>query len=129
MWLQMVSISVGAAAGALLRWGLTLHTPAASSPVPMGTLFANLLGAYLIGVAIAVFSTSSSVPQSLKLLVITGFLGSLTTFSSFSAEMVALLQEGRWSWAWVGVFAHVVGSLAFTFGGIGTVVLFRLVAR
>lgn len=129
MWLHILCISLGAACGALLRWTLGIYATAATSPVPTGTLLANWLGAYLIGVALAVFAALPELPVAVRLMVITGFLGSLTTFSSFSAEMVQLLQTGRFSWALLGIFAHVLGSLLWTFGGIGSVVAIRHLTR
>lgn len=129
MWLQILSISVGAAAGALLRWTLSLRATSSVFPIPTGTLAANLLGAYWIGIAVAIFAILPQLSPTWRLFFITGFLGSLTTFSSFSAEMVALLQQGRWSWALAGGAAHVLGSLALTFLGIATVVGLRVLLR
>lgn len=129
MWVQIISISVGAAAGALLRWTLSARATSSLSPIPIGTLTANLLGAYLIGIAMAAFAALPQLSPTWRVLLITGFLGSLTTFSSFSAEMVALLQEGRWSWALFGGVAHVLGSITLTFLGIGTVFALRMLLR
>jgi len=128
MWLQILSISVGATAGALLRWVLSTRA-FPSLPLPLGTLSANLLGAYLIGMALAVFAAWPQLSPTWRLLIITGFLGSLTTFSSFSAEMVGLLQGGRWSWAMAGIVAHVAGSLMMTFLGIATVIGVRALLK
>lgn len=125
MLLHILCIAVGAVCGALLRWTLTTHATASEILVPTGTLFANWLGAYLIGVALAVFAALPELPMPVRLLVITGFLGSLTTFSSFSAEMVTLLQEGRFTWALAGVLAHVIGSLLWTFAGMASVLAAR----
>lgn len=127
MWLSIVAIASGAACGAVLRWILGNRLNSLFPLLPPGTLAANLLGAYLIGIAIAVFATLPNLSPEWRLFVITGFLGALTTFSSFSAEMVAVLQQGRISWAIGGIFAHVAGSLLLTFAGIGTVMLLRLV--
>jgi CrcB protein len=92
--------------------------------VPPGTLAANLIGGYVIGVAIAFFARYAAVAPEWRLLWITGFCGGLTTFSTFSAELVVLLQQGRAGWALAATALHVVGSVAMTFAGIGTVLLF-----
>ena len=88
--------------------------------IPMGTLLANLIGGYLIGIAIAFFGNNPNLSPEWKLLVITGFLGGLTTFSSFSAEVVGLLQRGEVTWALGTALLHLVGSLVLTFLGILT---------
>ena len=125
MWKAIAAISVGASLGALLRWwlGMTLnqHFPA----IPPGTLAANLIGGYVIGVAIAVFGTYSALAPEWRLFVITGFCGGLTTFSTFSAEVVTLLQQGRAFWALAAAGTHLVGSVLMTLAGIGTVVWVR----
>ena len=121
----ILAICVGASAGALLRWWLGLALNHLYSGLPPGTLAANLLGAYVIGIALAVFSTTSGLPPEWRLLIITGFCGGLTTFSSFSAEIVALLQQGRASAALGMVGAHVLGSVLMTFAGIATALWWR----
>jgi len=125
MWKAIAAISVGASLGALLRWwlGMTLnpHFPA----IPPGTLAANLIGGYVVGVAVAFFATYSAVAPEWRLLVITGFCGGLTTFSTFSAELVTLLQQGRALWALAAAAAHLMGSVVMTFAGIGTVLWLR----
>lgn len=126
MWLSVVSIASGASLGALLRWFLGHRLNTLFPLVPPGTLVANLLGGYLIGMAVAVFATLPNLSPEWRLFAVTGFLGALTTFSTFSAEMVSLLQEGRVGWALMGVSVHVAGTLAMTFAGIGTVQLLRL---
>ncbi len=118
---SILAISLGAAAGALARWGLGLGLNALFPLIPLGTLTANLLGGYFIGLAVAVFAQLPMLAPEWRLLVITGFLGSLTTFSTFSAEMVDLLRQGRLLWAGAGIAAHVLGSLAMTLLGIATV--------
>lgn len=118
-------ISLGAALGAVLRWLLSVWLNALFPAFPPGTLVANLIGGYLIGVALAFFSNHPALPFELRLLVITGFLGGLTTFSTFSAEVVTLIQEGRISWAMATVSAHVVGSLAMTFAGLASVSMLK----
>jgi CrcB protein len=121
----IAAISVGASLGALLRWWLGIilnpHFPA----IPPGTLAANLIGGYVVGVAVAFFGTYTAVAPEWRLLVITGFCGGLTTFSTFSAEVVTLMQQGRASWALGAAAAHLVGSIVMTFAGIGTVLWLR----
>jgi len=125
MWKAIAAISVGASLGALLRWwlGITLnpHFPA----IPPGTLAANLIGGYVVGVEVAFFATYGAVAPEWRLLVITGFCGGLTTFSTFSAELVTLMQQGRALWALAAAAAHLMGSVVMTFAGIGTVLWLR----
>jgi CrcB protein len=123
MWKPVLAISVGAALGALLRWALGTRLNGLFPAVPPGTLAANLIGGYIIGVAIAFFARYAAVAPEWRLLWITGFCGGLTTFSTFSAELVVLLQQGRAGWALAATALHVVGSVLMTFAGIGTVLL------
>ncbi|MEY3799078.1 MAG: CrcB protein [Pseudomonadota bacterium] len=88
--------------------------------VPLGTLLANLVGGYLVGIAIAFFGNNPNLSPEWKLFVITGFLGGLTTFSSFSAEILGLMQRGEFTWALGTALLHLIGSLALTFLGILT---------
>jgi len=125
MWKPAVAICVGASLGALLRWWLGSQLNALFPTIPPGTLLANLVGAYIIGVAIAFFATYTAIPPEWRLLVITGFCGGLTTFSTFSAELVTLLQQGRVLWACGAAAAHLAGSVVMTFAGIGTVTWLR----
>jgi CrcB protein len=118
---SILVISLGASVGAVARWGLGLALNGLFATIPAGTLAANLLGGYLIGMALAVFADNPSLPPEWRLLVITGFLGGLTTFSTFSAEVTALLQQGRMLWATGAIAAHVVGSLSMTLLGLATV--------
>ena len=122
---SIVAISVGASLGALLRWWLGLALNGLFPTVPPGTLVANVVGGYLVGLAIAFFATYSALAPEWRLLVITGFCGGLTTFSTFSAEIVTLLQQGRATWAFVAAGAHLAGSLLATFAGIATMVWLR----
>ena len=122
MWKSVLAISTGAALGALLRWQLGLRLNSLFPTVPPGTLAANLIGAYVVGLAVAFFASFSALSPEWRLLVITGFCGGLTTFSTFSAELTTLLQEGRISWALTAVAAHVAGSVLMTLAGIATVV-------
>jgi fluoride exporter len=125
MWRSVVAVSVGSSLGALLRWWLGARLNAHFPPIPPGTLAANLIGGYLVGVAVAFFATYTALAPEWRLLVITGFCGGLTTFSTFSAELVTLLQQGRATWALAAAAAHLVGSLLMTLAGIGTVVWVR----
>ncbi|MFO1292970.1 MAG: fluoride efflux transporter CrcB [Rubrivivax sp.] len=121
----MVAIGIGAALGAWLRWVLGNQLNALWPALPAGTLAANLVGGYLIGVAMALLATQPTLPPEWRLFVVTGFLGGLTTFSTFSAEVVQQLLDGRPGWALATVAVHVAGSLALTLLGIGTVTLLR----
>ena len=121
MILSIASICVGASTGALLRWVLALRYNPSSPALPLGTLAANLIGGYLVGVAVAVFAALPGLSPQWRLLVVTGFLGGLTTFSTYSAEVVDQLQQGRPGWALATAFAHLAGSLALTALGIATV--------
>jgi fluoride exporter len=126
MWKSIVAIALGSALGALLRWQLGDKLNSFFPNIPPGTLAANLAGAYIIGLAIAFFATYPAISPEWRLLIITGFCGGLTTFSTFSAEIVSLLEEGQLSWALSAVTAHVAGSISMTFAGIGTIYLLRL---
>ena len=128
MWKSIVAISVGASAGAVLRWWLGNRLNAAFPQLPPGTLVANILGAYVIGAAIAFFATFPALPAEWRLLLITGFCGGLTTFSTFSAEVVGLLERGQLGWAATEVVTHVTASLLMTFAGMATVVWARGIA-
>lgn len=121
----LIAIGTGAAIGAILRWVLGTQLNALFPSLPPGTLVANLLGGYLIGIAVAFFAANTSLPPEWRLFAITGFLGGLTTFSTFSAEVVTQLTEGRITWAIATVVVHVLGSVALTLLGIGTVALVR----
>jgi CrcB protein len=125
MWKSIAAVCVGSSLGALLRWWLGARLNAHFPPIPPGTLAANLIGGYVVGVAVAFFATYTAIAPEWRLLVITGFCGGLTTFSTFSAEVVTLLQQGRGSWALAAAAAHLGGSLLMTLAGIGTVVWVR----
>lgn len=122
---SILAISIGASLGALLRWWFGLVLNGLFPTVPPGTLAANLIGGYLVGLAIAFFATYSAVAPEWRLLVITGFCGGLTTFSTFSAEIVTLLQQGRAAWAFAAAGAHLAGSVLATFAGIVTMAWLR----
>ena len=121
-------IGTGAALGAILRWLLGLALNGLFPAIPPGTLAANLLGGYLVGMAMEAFSAPLGMAPELRLLVITGFLGGLTTFSTFSAEVTRLLQQGRLLLAGAEITAHVVGSVLLTMLGIATVMAIRRLA-
>lgn len=122
---SIVAISLGASSGAVLRWQLGVRLNALLPDLPLGTLAANIAGGYMIGVAIAWFAWHPTLSPEWRLLIITGFLGGLTTFSTFSAEVVTLLQQGRLNWALGVLTAHVLGSLTMTVLGIATLSVFR----
>ncbi len=118
---SVVAVCVGASLGALLRWWLGMQFNATFAAIPPGTLLANVVGGYIIGLAIGFFMAFPAVAPEWRLFIITGFCGGLTTFSTFSAEAVALLMQGRLLWAAGLVAVHLVGSVVMTFAGIGTV--------
>jgi len=115
-----VAVGVGAAIGAWVRWGLSLWLNTRHAQFPYGTLAANLIGGYLVGLAVAYFSQSSDMNLTARLFVITGFLGGLTTFSTYSAEVVSLLQRGEPGWALTVAGGHLAGSLLLTALGFMT---------
>jgi len=125
MFSSILVIALGGSSGCLLRWFLGTELNSLFPTLPPGTLAANLIGGYLIGVAVAFFAGHPSLPPQWRLLVITGFLGGLTTFSTFSAETASLIQQGRWLWDCGEISVHVVGSLAMTLLGVATVALAR----
>jgi fluoride exporter len=116
----IVAIGVGAALGALMRWQLGERLNEFFPTLPPGTLVANIIGGYIIGLAVAFFATSNEVAPEWRLFIITGFCGGLTTFSTFSTEVVTLLQTGRIGWAATTVVLHVSTSIAATIAGLLT---------
>ena len=114
----LIAIGVGAAIGAWARWALAVLFNASFPLLPMGTLAANVIGGFGIGLAIEIFSRHAGLSEELRLFVITGFLGALTTFSTFSAEIVVLLARAHYGWALLLAGAHLAGSLIATLGGI-----------
>jgi len=116
-----VAIGVGAACGAWLRWALGEWLNPLGIALPLGTLAANLGGGFLIGVTLAVLQNWPDLSPALRLGIVTGLLGGLTTFSSFSAEAFHLAQRGQWGWMSAHILLHVVGSILLTWLGYGLV--------
>lgn len=119
--LNFLAVGLGAALGAWLRWLLGLALNPLFIALPLGTLAANLLGGYLVGVAVGVFHLNTHFPLAWKLFAITGFLGGLTTFSTFSAEVVERMLAGQPGWALGLASVHLAGSLMATYLGLLTV--------
>lgn len=121
MWKQMMAVAVGGTIGCLLRWYLGMALNSLFPAIPPGTLAVNLIGGFVIGMAIAFFAAYPALPPEWRLFVVTGFCGGLTTFSTFSGELYSLLQQSRPAWAFGEVAIHVIGSLGMTFLGAATV--------
>lgn len=119
-YLGFLAVGVGAAFGAWMRWALGIALNTVLPNLPLGTLAANLIGGYLIGIAVEFFSQHAELPVELRLLIITGVLGGMTTFSSFSAEAVGLLNAGRYGWMALLISSHVIGSIMMTVLGVLT---------
>ena len=117
-WGGFVAVGGGAAVGAWLRWALGILLNPLFPTLPLGTLAANLIGGLMMGFAMEVLTRHAMVRPEIQLLVTTGFLGGLTTFSTFSAEVVTLLMRREYLWGTVAIGAHVVGSLLTTIAGI-----------
>ena len=122
--LQVIAICVGACVGALARWGLGLWLNTSAALLPWGTLAANLIGGYLVGVCVAVFNNLPELDPVWRLALVTGFLGALTTFSSFSAEVVGMIQLQRYPLALATATLHLLGSLTLTIFGLKTAMFF-----
>jgi CrcB protein len=120
MWNAIFAISLGSSLGAVLRWFLGMQLNSLFPTMPPGTLTANLVGGYIIGLAVAYFAQAPDIAPEWRLLIITGFCGGLTTFSTFSAEVVTLLQQGKLTWAMSAIAIHVSGSLIMTLAGLAT---------
>ncbi len=118
-WLGFLAVGAGAALGAWTRWGLGILLNPVFPTLPLGTLAANLVGGLLIGMTMGMLSHFEALPPEMRLLIVTGFLGALTTFSTFSAETVALFGRQQWGWALVLIFVHLAGSLLMTLAGVG----------
>lgn len=121
MWKSMVAVSVGGALGCLFRWWLALQLNRLFPSIPPGTLAANLIGGYIIGIAIGYFALNAAAPPEWRLFVMTGFCGGLTTFSTFSAEVFTLLANAQIAVAFAEIGLHVLGSLGATALGVLTV--------
>jgi CrcB protein len=115
---QGVCVSIGAALGALLRWRLSVWLNPVFPTLPFGTLASNLIGGFVIGLCMEYFARNAAVPPELRLAAVTGFLGGLTTFSTFSAETTALLLRRDFGWSLTIIAAHLVGSLLLTLAGV-----------
>ena len=120
-WRSVIAVAAGGVLGCVARWLLSLALNRYFPLIPPGTLTANLIGGYIIGAAFAVFTAYPALPMEWRLFLITGFCGGLTTFSTFSVEVVLLLQNGRMAWAMGTIAVHVLGSLLMTCAGIATV--------
>jgi len=118
--MSWVAVGVGAALGAWLRWGLTIFLGQLHSHIQLGTLAANLVGGYLIGLLLGFFGGYPGLSPEWRLFAITGFLGGLTTFSSFSGEAMVLLQRGHYGWALAHSAVHLLGSIGFCIAGFAT---------
>lgn len=124
-WYSLIAVGAGAVVGAWLRWWFGLWLNPLFPVLPLGTLAANLLGGYLMGLAMVLFAEHPGLPPEARLLIATGFLGGLTTFSTFSAETATLLLRAQYAWVAGIVGLHVAGSLAMTLLGIWTVKAIR----
>jgi fluoride exporter len=117
-WMGVCAVGAGAAVGAWLRWGLSIALNPVFPTLPFGTLAANLVGGLLMGIAMELIARNTSMSPEWRLLVTTGFLGGLTTFSTFSAEITSLLLRREMLWAVLGIAIHVAGSIVLTIAGI-----------
>lgn len=125
MYLSIIAVGLGGALGSLLRWVFGLRFNALFPNLPLGTLLSNVVAGYVIGVAVAWFARVPDISIEWRLFVITGLMGGLSTFSTFSAEVVAHLQEGRFGWAAGEIVIHVTASVVMTILGIATVSIAR----
>lgn len=121
MFKSLLAVMIGGAVGCSLRWLISLRFNALFPNLPPGTLLVNLVGGFIIGAALAWFVKNPHIDVAWKLMIVTGLCGGLTTFSTFSAEIVALLQTGKYLWAMSSVLIHVLGSLLMTFAGFALV--------
>ncbi len=118
--MNYLAIAVGAAIGAILRWQLTVRLAQVLTQFPFGTVVANLAGGYLAGIAAAFFANHPALAPQWRLLIVTGFLGGLTTFSTFSSEAMALLQKGDYAMALAHSSLHLFGSILLCIAGFAT---------
>lgn len=124
--MSWIAIGGGAAIGAWLRWGLGLALNPLFPTLPLGTLAANLIGGFVMGVVLGLFADYDSLAPEWRLFLVTGLLGGLTTFSTFSGESATLLLRGQWGWGAAHAALHLFGSLLAVFAGLGMV---RLLLR
>jgi CrcB protein len=117
---QFAAVGAGAALGAWLRWGFSTWLNPRVAHFPLGTLASNLVGGYLVGFAVAFFVARPELTPHWRLFIVTGFLGGLTTFSTFSAEVTELLARGAWASGFLLAATHLLGSLALTAAGFAT---------
>jgi len=110
----LLAVFIGGGTGSVARWMLSMKLNPVHQIIPLGTLTANLIGAFIIGAGLAWFNRMAHIDPVWKVLVTTGFCGGLTTFSTFSAEVVFLLQEGRAGWALLNIAVNLLGSFAMT---------------
>jgi CrcB protein len=115
---QGLSVGIGAALGALLRWRLGIWLNPIFPTIPFGTLASNLIGGFVVGLCLEYFARNTALPPELRLAAVTGFLGGLTTFSTFSAETTTLLLRRDYGWSVAIVAAHLIGSLILTLAGV-----------
>jgi CrcB protein len=125
MFPSIAAVALGGALGSLLRWFLGLKLNALFPALPLGTLASNLIAGYVIGLAVAFFARYPGLAIEWRLFIITGLMGGLSTFSTFSAELTAHLQAGRWSWALGEAAVHLFGSVAMTVLGIASMALLK----
>lgn len=118
--MSWLAVGLGAALGAWLRWGLSVCLNMLNTNIPLGTLAANLGGGYLVGIALAFFAGHPGISPEWRLFAVTGFLGGLTTFSSFSLESVILLQRGDYMWALGHSALHLIGSILCCIAGFAS---------
>jgi len=118
------AVFIGGGLGSVLRWFISLKLSGSGLPFPGGTLTVNLIGAFIIGLCLALFIRTTHIDPALKLFITTGFCGGLTTFSTFSAEVVTMMMGGQMLWAGVNILLNLVGSLAMTLLAMGLVNLF-----
>ncbi|WP_447878389.1 fluoride efflux transporter CrcB [Serratia fonticola] len=114
MWSSLLAVFIGGGLGSMLRWAVSLKLNPLHQHIPLGTLTVNLVGAFIIGLTLALFTRLTNIDPMWKLLITTGFCGGLTTFSTFSLEVVYLLQDGRIVWAIANMLLNLAGSLAMT---------------
>ncbi|MBF1994400.1 fluoride efflux transporter CrcB [Serratia symbiotica] len=111
---SLLVVFIGGGVGSVLRWAVSMKMNPLNAPIPLGTLVVNLVGGFIIGLAMATFNRVTHLDANWKLLITTGFCGGLTTFSTFSLEVVYLLQDGRFTWALINMLLNLAGSLAMT---------------